>query len=222
MLWTLISPCSNYKLHKRTAGGNLLDFLFFLQTWDFRRPSPLNTKLTWMGIQCNRLALLNSILYCANSDSKTSDFAGLWGFYYCFTDLSLTMLAYGKKSPVHHMIIQYILYAQLIIQLGHNKNWLQGLLHFVGAWSRRWGQLSVAEEIVAKPTALNSPPPLFHWFYQRTKNHPSMFSIGVYITSCYSLTCVLSWVRTGHAVPNIENQYVAANVDFFFLPYRHK
>ena len=58
--------------------------------------------LTWKRIKCNRVALLDSPdfigLNCPNS--QTSHFAGLWGFYYCFIDVSFTLLAFGKKSSV--------------------------------------------------------------------------------------------------------------------------
>ena len=66
-----------------------------------------------------------------------------------------------------------------------------------------------AEEVTAKPTALNSPPPLLRWFYRQTKLHTAMHYIGVMLFTDWCLEA-----------PKIENQYVASNVDI--VADRHK
>ena len=90
---------------------------------------------------------------------------GLWGFHYHFTDTSLTMLAYGKKSPVHHMT----------------------KISFKAWFSRP--AIFFAAEVTVKPTALNSPPPLLRWFYRQKKNHTAIHCIGVYNVMLFTDGC---------------------------------
>ena len=53
--------------------------------------------LTWMGIKCNREALQDSPNFKGPKFKvKGVILQGLWGFYYHFTDVSFTMLAFWK------------------------------------------------------------------------------------------------------------------------------
>ena len=89
-----------------------------------------SAQLTWMGIRCNRAALLDSPHFircnCPNSDSKTSHLAEVVRLLLPFTDTSFTALAFWKKVPSAS-------HDNVITGPGHNKNCLQGLALFVGA-----------------------------------------------------------------------------------------
>ena len=118
-------------------------------------------------------------------------FTGIVGLYYRFADVSFTMLV---PSASHDDVITW---------LGHDKNWLQGLVLIVG--SRRWDQLSSLKwKLQSSQLKKIILPPFFVGFTGKLKTTtPS--TVSVYITLCNSLTGALSWLSENE-IHNSKNR----------------
>ena len=102
-------------------------------------------------------------------------------FYYGLTDASFTMSAFGKSPQCITWRFKYTTWPQQHLDSG----------------ALCWGLISTmrpaiffAEEVMVKPTALNSPPPLLRWFYQQIKNH-TIHCIGVYNITVFTDSCAV-------------------------------
>ena len=131
------------------------------------------TLVNQTGSKCNLVALLDSPNRIGLNCPKNKSFLGLWGFFF-------TMLAFRKKSPFITWRCNDMAWPWQ--KLASRPGALCG-----GLISTMRPAIFFAEEVMIKPTVLNSPPPLLCWFYQQTKNHTAIHYRSVYHG-------LLSWV----------------------------
>ena len=79
-------------------------------------------------------------------------------------------------------------------RLGHDKNFLQGLLLAVGAWSQWWGQLASLQGKLQSSQLREIVLLFFVGFTGGLKTTPPS-TVWEYTTSCYSLRGALTWVN---------------------------